>query len=51
MIMIEAMINSKYIISSCRAGLIETGNNSVNFVINPNSGKNGLKNISFKKKS
>ena len=50
MIMIEAMINSKYIISSYRAGLIETGNNSVNFVINPNSEKEWIKKIFYFKK-
>lgn len=50
MIMIESMINSKHIISSYKAGLIETGNNSVNYVMKPNSEKEWNKKIFYLKK-
>ncbi len=50
MIMIESMIYSKHIISSYKSGLIETGNNSVNYVMKSNSEKEWNKKIFHIKK-
>jgi len=50
MIMIESMIYSKKVISSNIASLIETGNNSINYIKNPKSEKEWDKNIFYSKK-